>query len=132
MRLNIIMGGAAGQGINKISSIVSNVIKNHGYFTFNYRDYQSLIRGGHNFNTLSISDEPISSHDSKIDIVVALNKRAIETHQFALKKEGVLIDSKELKREGKNLNVAMAGILLKTLGIPLKELEEEVKKQFKD
>ena len=126
------MGGAAGQGINKISSIVSNVIKNHGYFTFNYRDYQSLIRGGHNFNTLSISDTPISSHYTKIDIIVALNKRAIETHQFALKKDGVLIDSKDLRKEGKNLNIVMAGILLKTLGIPLKELEAEINSQFKE
>jgi len=45
MRLNILIGGKAGQGINKVSSIVSNVLVNYGYFTFNYRDYQSLIRG---------------------------------------------------------------------------------------
>ncbi|MBT6956369.1 hypothetical protein HN997_03710, partial [archaeon] len=67
MRLNILIGGKAGQGINKVSQIVSGVLAKYGYFTFNYRDYQSLIRGGHNFNILSISDEWIGSHDSKLD-----------------------------------------------------------------
>ena len=90
MRLNILIGGAAGQGINKVSEIVSNVLASYGYFTFNYRDYQSLIRGGHNFNTLCISDSPIESHDAKIDILVALDERTIKTHKAALKKAAVL------------------------------------------
>jgi 2-oxoglutarate ferredoxin oxidoreductase subunit alpha len=77
MRLNIIIGGQAGQGINKVSQIVSNVLSKYGYFTFNYRDYASLIRGGHNFNTLSISDEPIESHEAKVQILVALDERSM-------------------------------------------------------
>ena len=70
MKLNILIGGKAGQGINKVTEIVSNVLGKYGYFTFNYRDYQSLIRGGHNFNVLSISNEPIESHEAKIDVLV--------------------------------------------------------------
>ena len=64
MKLNIIIGGYAGQGINKISEIVSKVLVRQGYFTFNYRDYPSLIRGGHNFNVLSVSDEKIGRNRS--------------------------------------------------------------------
>ena len=67
MRLNILIGGKAGQGINKISEIVSDVLVDYGYFTFNYRDYPSLIRGGHNFNVLSISDERVGSVETKLD-----------------------------------------------------------------
>ena len=36
MRLNILIGGKAGQGINKISEIVSAVLVKSGYFIFNY------------------------------------------------------------------------------------------------
>lgn len=132
MRLNIVIGGAAGQGINKVSTIVSNVLSKHGYFTFNYRDYQSLIRGGHNFNTLSISDRQIHSHYAAIDIIVALDKRTLITHKPALKKEGLIILGKEFKKEGRNQNIALAGVLLKILGIPLKNLNEEIISQFKD
>ncbi|MBU3924256.1 MAG: 2-oxoacid:acceptor oxidoreductase family protein [Nanoarchaeota archaeon] len=132
MRLNITIGGKAGQGINKVSQILSNVLAKYGYFTFNYRDYQSLIRGGHNFNTLSISDEPIESHDAKIDILVALDERTIKTHKQSLKKNGITILGDQFKNLGRNQNVALAGSLTKALGIPLEILEKEIQEQFKE
>jgi 2-oxoglutarate/2-oxoacid ferredoxin oxidoreductase subunit alpha len=131
MRLNIIIGGKAGQGINKVSKIISNILSSHGYFTFNYRDYQSLIRGGHNFNTLSVSDEPIESHEAKIDILVALDKRAVKTHKQALRKNGITILGDQFKGEDRNLNIALAGALTKALGIPLEELNKEIESQLK-
>ena len=103
MRLNITIGGKAGQGINKVSQIVSNVLSKYGYFTFNYRDYQSLIRGGHNFNTLSISDEQIESHETKIDILIALEERTIKIHKQSLHKNGIIITSENFKNENRKL-----------------------------
>ena len=131
MKLNIIIGGAAGQGINKVSQIFSNVLSTHGYFTFNYRDYMSLIRGGHNFNTLAVSDQPIESHDAVADILVALDERTVKTHSKALKKNGILISGDQFKDLGRNQNVALAGSLTKIFGIPLNTLENEIRSQFK-
>ena len=132
MRLNIIIGGKAGQGINKVSEITANTLNKYGYFTFNYRDYPSLIRGGHNFNTLSISDYQIESHETKADILVALDERTIKTHEHALKENGATITAEQFKDEKRNLNIALAGALIKILGIPLEKLEDEVKLQFED
>lgn len=132
VKLNIIIGGKAGQGINKVTEILSNVLSNHGYFTFNYRDYASLIRGGHNFNTLAISNTPIESHDARVDILVALDERTIKTHKQALKKKGITILGDDFKDLGRNQNVALAGVLTKIFGIPLTTLENEIKAQFKD
>lgn len=131
MKLNIIIGGQAGQGINKVSQIFSELLASHGYFIFNYRDYASLIRGGHNFNTLSISDQPIESHDSKADILIALDERSINTHKSALKKNGILISGEKFVDLGRNQNIALAGVLTKIFGIPLSILEKEIKSQFK-
>ncbi|MFH1521659.1 MAG: 2-oxoacid:acceptor oxidoreductase family protein [archaeon] len=131
MRLNIIIGGKAGQGINKVSEIVTNVLSKFGYFTFNYRDYQSLIRGGHNFNVLSVSDTQIESHESTADILIALDERTIKMHKQSLKKNSITITADEFKDEGRNLNIALAGALIKIFGIPLLELENEIKSQFK-
>ncbi len=131
MKLNIIIGGAAGQGINKVSQIFSNVLSSHGYYTFNYRDYMSLIRGGHNFNTLAFSNQPIESHDAHADIIVALDERTIKTHQKALKKKGILIKGDDFKNLGRNQNVALSGVLTKIFGIPLSTLENEIKSQFR-
>ena len=91
MRINILIGGKAGQGINKISEIVSKVMNDYGYYTFNYRDYPSLIRGGHNFNVLTFSTEPTNSNDSKLDIIIALDENTKKIHSKNLKKEGIIL-----------------------------------------
>ena len=130
MRLNILIGGKAGQGINKISEIVSSVLVKIGYFTFNYRDYQSLIRGGHNFNVLSLSDERVGSNESKLDCIIALDENTIDMHKKELKKDGFIISFKDFEDLGKNLNVALAAALIKILGIDEKVFVFEVKKQF--
>ncbi len=130
MRLNIIIGGKAGQGINKVSEIVSNVLAKHGYFTFNYRDYPSIIRGGHNFNILSISDSQIGSFESKLDGIVALDENTITIHKPELKQNGFIIQPDEFKNLGRNLNIALAGALIKTFGIEPELLLEEVESQF--
>lgn len=131
MRLNILIGGKAGQGINFVSKIVAEVLSNMGYFTFNYRDYQSLIRGGHNFNVLEISDSPVESIESKTDIVVAFDDRTMETHKKDLKKGGVLLLGEEFESEGKNLNIALSGVLIKILGISFEELSKVIDKKSK-
>jgi len=130
MRLNILIGGKAGQGINKVSEIVSNVLVGQGYFTFNYRDYPSLIRGGHNFNVLSVSDEKIASHESVLDIIVALDDNTVDVHKDNLKKGGKIISFNDFEERGRNLNVVLAGALIKMLGIDKQALIDEVKSQF--
>jgi 2-oxoglutarate ferredoxin oxidoreductase subunit alpha len=132
MRLNILIGGKAGQGINKVSQIVSRVLNKIGYYTFNYRDYQSLIRGGHNFNVLSISDKKIGSIESKLDGIIALDDKTIELHKNELKKEGFIIKCGDFCTIGKNVNIAQAGGLIKILGIQKENLIEEIKKEFGD
>lgn len=132
MRLNILIGGKAGQGINKISQIVSTILAKQGYYTFNYRDYQSAIRGGHNFNILSVSDEQISSHESQIDGIIAMDELTIELHKPALKNEGFIISPDKFEELGMNLNIAQAGALIKILGISNDSLIGEIKCEFED
>jgi len=128
MRLNILIGGKAGQGINRVSKIVSNVLISQGYFVFNYRDYPSIIRGGHNFNVLSVCDGPIASHESKLDGIIALDSNTIEVHKSELKTGGFIIDYKGFLKYGINLNVALSGALMKILGISENVLLEQIQK----
>ena len=130
MRLNILIGGEAGQGINKISEIVSMVLINQGYYVFNYRDYPSLIRGGHNFNVLSISDKEIMSHESKLDGIISMDRLTTIKHKKELKKQGFIIGPERFSGLGMNLNVALAGALIKILGIEKNILIKEVKNQL--
>src|SRR3989344_4522208 len=130
MRLNILIGGKAGQGINKVSEIVSSILSSFGYFTFNYSDYPSLIRGGHNFNVLSISDERVGSIESELDGIIAMDENTVNVHKKELKKNGFVIGFEKFSDLGRNLNIALAGALIKILGIPKEILIERIKKEF--
>ncbi len=126
MKLTILFGGKAGQGANILSTLLGQALTKEGYYVFVSRDYQSLIRGGHNFNVLTFSDEPLKSNDSAIDIVVALDENTINLHKKELKKDGNIISG-----EGKG-NMYFAGRLFKILCIDFKILEEELRELNKE
>ncbi len=132
MRINLLIGGKAGQGINKVTGIITKAIIEHGYFIFNYRDYPSIIRGGHNFNIISISDRPIRSHESRMDGIIALDGETRRLHEDELKKGGFVIDYSEFPGLGINLNIALCGALMRRLGIEKENLLDSVKEGLKD
>jgi 2-oxoglutarate ferredoxin oxidoreductase subunit alpha len=74
-RYNFLFGGPAGAGPNILTHLLGEALVELGYYVFYSRDYQSLIRGGHNFNVLTFSEEPVYSNDSKIDVIVALDDK---------------------------------------------------------
>jgi len=126
MKFSILFGGKAGQGANVLSDILGRALTDQGYHVFVSRDYQSLIRGGHNFNVMTFSEEPVYSNESKIDLIVALDQNTIAVHKKDLNKNGNIIEG-----EGKG-NMYFAGRLFKMLCMDFKFLEEQLKrlKQF--
>ncbi len=120
MRYNILFGGEAGQGPNILTHILGEALVNQGYYVFYARDYQSLIRRGHNFNVLTFSDKPINSNDGQIDILVALDENTKKIHKKDLIKKGIILD-------GKHENMYSAGRLFKILGLDFKILENKFK-----
>lgn len=121
MRHNIIFGGKAGQGPNILTEIVSEGLIEKGYFVFYSRDYQSLIRGGHNFNTLSFSENLIYSNSSKADILVCLDENTEKIHKANLSKNALIL-------KGNEPNMFFAGAVYKILGIEFDILEKNLKK----
>ena len=119
---SILFGGQAGQGPNILAHILAEAISEQGYYVFYSRDYESVIRGGHNFNVLSFSRFPIYSNESKIDLIIALDEKTKEIHKKNLKKSGLIITGEE------ESNMYYAGALFKILGLDFKILEQELKK----
>lgn len=121
MKYNILFGGKAGQGINVLAHIFAKSLAEEGYFVFYYRDYQSLIRGGHSFNVLTFSDKPVHSNESQLDMIVALDSNTLLLHKKELKKEGIII-------EGKEQNMYFAGKIYKAFGLSFNLLDKQLKK----
>ncbi len=121
MRWSILFGGKAGEGPNVLAHIVAEALVEEGYYVFYSRDYESLIRGGHNFNLLTFSDEKIYSNDSKADILVCLDDATEEIHKNQLKKDSFIL-------KGKKGNMYFAGRIFKLLCLDFKILEKRLKK----
>lgn len=83
--------GASGQGINTLGEIIAKSLKRTGFSVFAYREYPSLIKGGHATYQIDFSENLVSSSTNTIDCVVILNKQKTQWHLEELKPGGIII-----------------------------------------
>jgi len=69
--LSIAIGGAAGQGIATPGGMLAQIITRRGLHLNAYNAYQSIVRGGHIFLTIRISDQKIETHGDQLDVLSA-------------------------------------------------------------
>lgn len=96
---SIRIGGEAGQGLVSVGNILLQAITREGWYLFSHRDYESRIRGGHNFTQFRLAPEPVHTYEQKIDVLVALDKVTIDLHKQDLKENGVVIYDPEIQGE---------------------------------
>ena len=91
-RMSIKIVGASGQGINSIGALVARGLKRSGYCVFGYREYPSLIKGGHASYQLDISNERVRSAETKVNVLIALNHHGLELNMEELKERGIVLN----------------------------------------
>ncbi len=120
MDYTIRIGGAAGQGIQTIGGLLAEGFARSGYHVFTIQDYESRVRGGHNFYQLRISDTRVMSATDQVNILIALDLESEARHSEDLKDDGVMLyDSQSLKRifEGDGmLDVPFDGLAVSEAG----------------
>lgn len=153
MDYSIKIGGEAGQGIQTVGDTLSHIFSRAGYYVFTNQDYESRIRGGHNFYQIRIADKPITASKSIIDIIVALDGESIIQHERELSPNGqVLYDSSFIRQKfekphfldvplfelaishgGSKImaNTVAVGAVIGMLGMNPKIMYELIKKIFK-
>jgi len=100
--LTIKIGGAAGQGMQTVGFILGKVLTRSGYQVFAIQDNESRIRGGHNFFQIRVSEKPVYSMTSKVDILIALDEDSLTIHQEELSESAVIIfDNEQIKTRPK-------------------------------
>src|SRR5690606_18686108 len=100
MDYSILVGGAAGQGIDTVVNLLEKTIKRYGYYVFTYKNFMSMVEGGHNFRHRILSDEPDASYSTMHDVIFALNEETITLHKDRLKPNGVVIIDNEVAKAG--------------------------------
>ncbi len=105
---NLLIGGAAGQGIDTTAAILEKLLKRTGYHVFTVRDFMSRVRGGHNFSLIRFGTEAVISHSYDLDCIIALNEETIRLHSAQLNPKGfILCDSSISTDEPRAIKINM-------------------------
>ncbi len=149
---SIAIGGAAGQGVATPGNVLARIFARRGLNLNAYNAYQSLIRGGHTFLTIRVSDGPVRCMGDKIDVFIPLNQDTMDRHLGYMKSgAAVLFDADKLKpgeaEEGVQIcplplkeliqgnrlagNTVAIGVTLQMLGVEFDMLEDALTRIFK-
>lgn len=145
--ISILIGGKAGDGIDSAGFVIAHILNQLGYYIYVYRDYPSLIRGGHTFSIIRASSKKIGVHKDSIDFLIALNQDTVDLHKKRLTKKSVIFyDSDSVKAKGIGIpltcmakeenapiitrNTGALGVLSKALSIDWKILEKVLRKNI--
>lgn len=146
---NILVGGAAGEGSRMAGLTIAKLLSNYGWRISITEDYQSLIKGGHNFSIVRATKQRNSSPKKAIDFLIALNNHTLEKHKNDLDRDGIVIFNSDVSScehgfglSGKEIlekfkcapimkNSAFLGAFARIIGMDFSVLEEVFKKEIK-
>lgn len=97
--LNLVIAGAAGEGVQTVGEILAETVAAQGYSVFAWQEYESRIRGGQNSYSIRVSEEPHNAPLLRADVLLALNAGAAEKYKGLLGGKGVVI-AREQDAEG--------------------------------
>ncbi len=120
--ISFLIGGQAGDGVMRTAELLGKTLNRLGLYAFVINDYQSLIRGGHNFCKVRASGRQVWSHLEEVELIAALDQDTIARHENELTKSGsVLFDSDKASYEGpyKSYSIPLSGMIKEVEGIPI-------------
>jgi len=112
------IGGEAGQGIATPGDILARIIVRRGLHLSTYNSYQSIVRGGHIFLTMRISDVEVQNHGDKLDLLICLNQDTMNRHQRLMGPGTRIVYNSDLIKPGTEDNGA------DLCGLPVSELTD--------
>ncbi|WP_461864968.1 2-oxoacid:acceptor oxidoreductase subunit alpha [Thermococcus sp.] len=68
--VSIVLGGAAGQGIQTVEGILTYALKKSGHHIYANKEYMSRVRGGINTTEIRVSSRRVRAFVKRIDILV--------------------------------------------------------------
>lgn len=93
--ISIVLGGAAGQGVQTVETLLVQVLKKEGYNIFASKEYMSRIRGGSNSTEIRLTSEKRRAYVDRIDFLFALDKNVVPHLHHRISKKTIIIGEKE-------------------------------------
>lgn len=146
---NLLIGGAAGDGIETMAGLLEKILMRSGYFLFSMRDFMSRVRGGHNFALLRFGADPVHAHRQGLDGLVVFNEESYAMHEAELLEDAFVLCDQSFAVDGEKVikldlfgmakaagnakaaGVVCIGALLKLFGIPIAGVDDVLAKELK-
>ena len=88
--ITLVLGGAAGQGIQTVEALLMTALKKAGFRAFSTKEYMSRIRGGSNSTEIRITNNPRAAYRHSIDFLFAMDKAVIPHLQNRITKDTLI------------------------------------------
>lgn len=89
--ISIVLGGAAGQGVQTVEALLVSVLKREGYHVFAIKEYMSRIRGGSNSTEIRVTNSRRRAFVSRIDILLAMDKDVLPHLEHRISPETIVL-----------------------------------------
>ena len=142
--------GEGGQGVVTSAETLAQAATQVGYHVQTFATFPSQILGGPTWTQARISTSPVHSSGDDLDVLVAFNREAYETHSGEVSDGGVIIYNSgefELEADGRSLgmsfdalakstgnaraaNMVVIGALASLVNMPQKILDDYITKRF--
>ena len=142
--------GEGGQGVVTSAEGLAQVSTQVGYHALTFATFPSQIQGGPTWTQVRMSVDPIFSPGDDVDVLVAFNQEAYDTHKDEVRENGVVIfnaDEFDLQGDPRALglpvdelarstgnnraaNMVIIGALAHLVDMPQNYLDEFVTKRF--
>jgi 2-oxoglutarate ferredoxin oxidoreductase subunit alpha len=127
-KISIKIAGAQGQGAGSGGQGLTKVLKRSGLHVFGVFDFMSLIKGGHSFYQITVSDEEVYANTEKFHVMISFDPQNVQETIADIRtlNEGALFivdDSTPLKPE---LEAALQEVGAKLCLMPMVKLATEI------
>ena len=93
--VSIVLGGAAGQGIQTVEEILTYALKKSGYHVYANKEYMSRVRGGINTTEIRVSSKRVRAFVRRIDILVPFKQGVLSWVRDRLGETTVVLGERE-------------------------------------
>lgn len=85
------IAGEAGHGVMLASQLMAAMAKRHGMQAFNYLEYPSLIRGGHQTGQVYADFDNASCQKRELDLIIIYTQQGFEAHKEEMTGKTIII-----------------------------------------
>ncbi len=142
MEFNIRLCGEAGQGLQTIGKILLDGLAGQGWELFAHQEYESRIRGGNSYFQIAVSSQPLTCHNPRPDLLVAMSAQSWQQFGPDLAEDGIgihpgpeddkgglVLDAAAMASEAGSAKMAsavVAGVVWSVVGAPLELLQKQL------